>query len=63
MQKDHLGVEMSERISMAYLKYCRSKCRLRNLSDGSNAEMSGGHRSEDPRMEGLVEEALMLAGL
>jgi len=59
MNKDRLSVHMVEKISLAYLKHCRAKFHLRNLSDGSTAAMHDAVTSSDPEVESLMEALLL----
>ena len=58
LNKDRLSVHMVEKISLAYLKHCRAKFHLRNLSDGSTTAMHDALTFSDPeigsRMNALI---------
>ena len=60
LEKDYLGGWIFEKVSTSYLKLCRSKLRLKNLSDGSTATMTTAQTSEDPEVDDLIE-ALLIA--
>ncbi|PUU81777.1 hypothetical protein B9Z19DRAFT_1121680 [Tuber borchii] len=59
MNKDLLSVYMVEKISLAYLKHCRAKFHLRNLSDGSTAAIHDALTSSDPEVESLMQALLL----
>jgi len=58
LHKSQLSVHLVEQMSLAYLKYCRSKLRLKNLSDGRTAGMHDAPTSPDPEAEGYLEQLL-----
>jgi len=60
LNKEHLGAGIVDKISVAYLNYCRSKHRLRKLSDGSTSGSGNKPKPLDPEVENLME-ALLLA--
>ena len=58
LHKNQLSIPLVEQMSLAYLRYCRSRLRLKNLSDGSTAGMHDSPTSPDPEAEGYLEELL-----